>query len=686
MLKLIQFILLLSVPFITYAQLLTPVQCYNGGRSETVNKFKLTSDGNILTTIRSTSYEGEFEGIVTDDSLGYYSGRTWLYKMNNKGEKIWKQVLPNSERTMSLDYIYFGWGGYFPAPIFDFPYAVFTPLQEEELALHYVYFDSFPSPYQNSRLRNAVLQFGLINSADGNFITQPFVLDTLLGTLNDTSLIINYFRIMKVNDSIYQLALKLEKRVPFGSFFIRIVPDARFYTININSNEVKKKRHYIYHYFIMNNDERFYLCYNVGPFLFIQKLNEEYEIEQTSSIPVGTNTSEVHQSIAVLNNGNFLVSGREQTGLPGDSKFSAVLFTVDKQDLSYSRQYINSFADALATNNFIEPIFSIGNSYESNYDISEFSLNNAQLNYAIQSATGYYTDTTINKKFLLKFDRNSGWINWSKEIEEPLNLTAIEIDSSVYLFKSILSSSSVGLGQVIFNNQIEKILPNQEIAWNTALPDTILADGKTYVSINNLKFINRLINSNKMIVGIFTANNDSTEEQRMFFYEIGLLDGFIKPIILPDGFNYLSYNQGFPTVFNLSIISEINFFDDVAGNLYLIVSFNDICEISSALDVVVYRVDEFISSTLKSLIASSSTFTIYPNPASDRIHLQISKEFDLTNARYAIYDITGRLYLTDRLLQHNQFDIDISNLNNGLYLIVATNEKETLVQKFQKMK
>lgn len=66
-----------------------------------------------------------------------------------------------------------------------------------------------------------------------------------------------------------------------------------------------------------------------------------------------------------------------------------------------------------------------------------------------------------------------------------------------------------------------------------------------------------------------------------------------------------------------------------------------------------------------------SNIELYPNPASDFIH--IKSEY---NIRFELYDITGKIILTG-----SEKLIDVSNLNNGLYIIKIRQNEDISIQK-----
>ncbi len=73
------------------------------------------------------------------------------------------------------------------------------------------------------------------------------------------------------------------------------------------------------------------------------------------------------------------------------------------------------------------------------------------------------------------------------------------------------------------------------------------------------------------------------------------------------------------------------------------------------------------------------SFCLYPNPASDILTFNIDNEnnADLT---LNIYNVTGELISTEKLKQNKQ-QINIGNLNNGIYMIEIKSKKWTEKQK-----
>jgi plastocyanin len=77
------------------------------------------------------------------------------------------------------------------------------------------------------------------------------------------------------------------------------------------------------------------------------------------------------------------------------------------------------------------------------------------------------------------------------------------------------------------------------------------------------------------------------------------------------------------------------------------------------------------SATLVSSVSQNqlNNLHLYPNPAKSSINFQIDNE---SIATVAIYNVTGNRVYYENLIKtqlHNQFEIDVSNLSNGIYML-----------------
>ncbi len=88
-------------------------------------------------------------------------------------------------------------------------------------------------------------------------------------------------------------------------------------------------------------------------------------------------------------------------------------------------------------------------------------------------------------------------------------------------------------------------------------------------------------------------------------------------------------------------------------------------------------------------VASSEilAYTVYPNPTHGQFTLDFSKE-SKGNMNITISDLSGRVIRNETLIvngENNIFRMDMSDINNGLYIININNGKDSKVTKFLKM-
>jgi len=78
--------------------------------------------------------------------------------------------------------------------------------------------------------------------------------------------------------------------------------------------------------------------------------------------------------------------------------------------------------------------------------------------------------------------------------------------------------------------------------------------------------------------------------------------------------------------------------------------------------------------------ANVGTLTLYPNPATSEVSLVVPFE---TNSvvNIKIFDVTGRQVYGKQTMSIERENIDITNLSNGVYLVIAKQDNVTLTQK-----
>jgi len=99
------------------------------------------------------------------------------------------------------------------------------------------------------------------------------------------------------------------------------------------------------------------------------------------------------------------------------------------------------------------------------------------------------------------------------------------------------------------------------------------------------------------------------------------------------------------------------------------------------------EISKVINSTPKIAKKQLSDFTIYPNPASDLITIDLESSI-ANNAIIEIYNIEGKLILNNTQsleIGMNHFTENLSDFSSGLYLVKITNGLDTIVKKIQKL-
>lgn len=94
--------------------------------------------------------------------------------------------------------------------------------------------------------------------------------------------------------------------------------------------------------------------------------------------------------------------------------------------------------------------------------------------------------------------------------------------------------------------------------------------------------------------------------------------------------------------------------------------------------VPVDSIDVRYNYALSAESVNPAKFSVYPNPANDFV--VVSAENILNNASISIFDITGKTIQTS-VLVNGKTQLDISNLNAGIYFYAIRNDKDILETK-----
>ena len=348
------------------AQQLSPAYCMDGGRADILRSFDVLPSGGYLLDIRSNSKSGYFERDNVD-SLSYYFGSNWLMKLDAEGDTLWRKRLLNTEKALHTEYfpswfgsIHFTVPGY---PLTDNLYSVL----DNEIALHYNFFEAIQleSPFGviNDSLRNNILMFGILRNDDGAEMVEPFPIDTLAYFPKDTSVDIGHCFVNKISDSIYQMAVVYSKTHPYA-FEYEEWDFKNFYRININSKSVIKRSYPGYNYKVFKANNHFYLLETSVTGVNLSLLSEEGVIEHTVSLSIANQNPDIFDLLTVLDNGSLVLGGIININSSDTTvRYAIVLYTINKDDLTYSVQTLINHPDAQYVNTQISPVLNTVNLY-----------------------------------------------------------------------------------------------------------------------------------------------------------------------------------------------------------------------------------------------------------------------------------------------------------------------------------
>ena len=81
-------------------------------------------------------------------------------------------------------------------------------------------------------------------------------------------------------------------------------------------------------------------------------------------------------------------------------------------------------------------------------------------------------------------------------------------------------------------------------------------------------------------------------------------------------------------------------------------------------------------------LINKATFKIYPNPYSTSKNENITVSFAInTSADIYIYDISGKVIVTDAINNSNTKEVNVSNLDQGIYLLKIATDSFSLTRK-----
>ena len=80
---------------------------------------------------------------------------------------------------------------------------------------------------------------------------------------------------------------------------------------------------------------------------------------------------------------------------------------------------------------------------------------------------------------------------------------------------------------------------------------------------------------------------------------------------------------------------------------------------------------------------NNNTFSIYPNPTTDNLTIDLQKTSNLQNTNIYIYNIQGQLVHQQQITQLKT-ELNISGLTEGMYVVKVSNNENTMITKIIK--
>lgn len=305
-----------------------------------------------------------------------------------------------------------------------------------------------------------------------------------------------------------------------------------------------------------------------------------------------------------------------------------------------------------------------------------------------------YNVTSNGEKdfFILKLDSSGNFV-WGKSIggTDNDNATDMSLDAvgNLYVVGTFLFTVDFDPGagsyplkttNSPFNNYILKLDTNGNFNWARNLsdapkPPTVANDsaGNVYVFSGFYSLFGTFDADPGTGVFPLTTSPDNDvyfvklDPDANFLGAFNYGDGRFRSVIdmVVDNTNKIYY-CGYFSQTGSTILVDLNPFEGV----------NDFSSTTSSFVV------KLAQPTLNTSINLKSSFYIYPNPTAE--DLNIVTTLSLSNATLKIISITGQTVFEKQNLSGTDFNFDVSNLSQGLYIVQLTNGNEVFNSKFIK--
>ena len=665
-----------------FSQELTIINCLKGENGELLKGMEIITPDNYLFDIRSNSNTRDF---IRLDSTGNNTN-TWLFMLNASTDTIWKKKLPNTQNTYYTDYMPL-FSGYWISRVSDYPFSIHTILGNE-IILHYSYYDSLINTFDSlvgfQEARNNILDFGILNISDGSYKLEPFTIDTIIKTPADTTLSYSSYKVLKLNDSIYQLAVVYSKSRQFNFYSIESWAFLNIYTINIHTKKIKVLRYNAEYRQLVSSNNRFYTLeknYPQNDELILNKIGINGAIETSNSLKVLDKIPELN-FINTTSNGELLFGGRQEYIISQGYKGSGILYKVNPLDLSFVTQEINFHPDNSSSDYYIYPIVYKPNYlYYSdifqpdNYGDASSTVTITRPTYCVIYESYHEDSMTINKNNIAKLDLEIGAISWVKSNKMKIIDVLADRDE---LIGTIDSSFTVPVYNTLHHNTVQKTDSSLQLIWETSLPDSIrINDSLVYYPYSGITNYFPVNYKNQFIVSV---NYIDTSQSNMyyikpFYFFISKINGSITQLKIQYELTPTDHYQ---------FIKEIKFFTPSNDELIAIWQNENLCNATSNTDIAFYRYNELISGFQMYSSAKPIGFTLFPNPINSTLTIQFNSIQNIEDATMKIMDISGRIVYNTILKNEPQHTIDVHQFPDGMYFLQIDDAKELhQIKKFQ---
>ena len=138
----------------------------------------------------------------------------------------------------------------------------------------------------------------------------------------------------------------------------------------------------------------------------------------------------------------------------------------------------------------------------------------------------------------------------------------------------------------------------------------------------------------------------------------------INPLQFKPALNYIGRSQFSDPLFN-------GFIDDFRIYNYALSAseIEKISSLTSGIDNTYTENERYLS--------------LFPVPANERLNISYSSNDSNLETKISVVDISGKVLISEQLdLVDSIYSLDVSQLNEGIYIFKLTNSKETLIKRF----